>query len=97
MRKYGHTAATYESCGTSAFKHGRTETIRPATEAINNVYGFFSKQAGKDVIRSALKTCIDMHGELQIKSKDNKTVLDFTSASPSGFCILTNAILTLGR
>lgn len=27
----GQTVATYESCSTSAFKHGRTETIRPAT------------------------------------------------------------------
>jgi len=28
---YGHPAATYESCSTSAFKHGRTETIRSCT------------------------------------------------------------------
>lgn len=27
----GKTVATYESCSTSAFKHGRTETVRPAT------------------------------------------------------------------
>lgn len=25
------TVATYESCSTAAFKHGRTETIRPCT------------------------------------------------------------------
>lgn len=25
--------ATYESCSTAAFKHGRTETIRPASTA----------------------------------------------------------------
>uniref|UniRef100_A0A3P9PDT5 Carnitine palmitoyltransferase 2 n=1 Tax=Poecilia reticulata TaxID=8081 RepID=A0A3P9PDT5_POERE len=31
LRQYGQTAATYESCSTAAFKHGRTETIRPAT------------------------------------------------------------------
>ena len=64
IRKYGHTAATYESCSTSALKHGRTETIRPATEATNNVYELICKQASKDEIRSALKTCSDMHGEL---------------------------------
>nr|CAB3233598.1 carnitine O-palmitoyltransferase 2, mitochondrial [Phallusia mammillata] len=28
---FGHPAATYESCSTSAFKHGRTETIRSCT------------------------------------------------------------------
>ena len=61
---YGHTAATYKSCSTSAFKHGRTETIRPATEATNNVYKLISIRANKDEIRSALKTCSDMHGEL---------------------------------
>uniref|UniRef100_A0A3B3UMF7 Carnitine palmitoyltransferase 2 n=1 Tax=Poecilia latipinna TaxID=48699 RepID=A0A3B3UMF7_9TELE len=31
LRQYGQTVATYESCSTAAFKHGRTETIRPAT------------------------------------------------------------------
>ncbi|GLD65368.1 carnitine O-palmitoyltransferase 2, mitochondrial [Lates japonicus] len=31
LRQYGETVATYESCSTAAFKHGRTETIRPAT------------------------------------------------------------------
>jgi len=30
-RMYHHTPASYESCSTAAFKHGRTETIRPAT------------------------------------------------------------------
>lgn len=30
-RLYGQTASTYESCSTAAFKHGRTETIRPNT------------------------------------------------------------------
>ncbi|CAK8671477.1 unnamed protein product [Clavelina lepadiformis] len=30
-RLCGHPAATYESCSTSAFKHGRTETIRSCT------------------------------------------------------------------
>lgn len=28
----GNTVTTYESCSTSAFKHGRTEAIRPATK-----------------------------------------------------------------
>jgi hypothetical protein len=30
-RLYGQTASTYEACSTAAFKHGRTETIRPNT------------------------------------------------------------------
>ncbi|KAJ6662498.1 hypothetical protein lerEdw1_011634 [Lerista edwardsae] len=31
LRQYDQTVATYESCSTAAFKHGRTETIRPAS------------------------------------------------------------------
>lgn len=31
LRQYGQTVATYESCSTAAFKHGRTETVRPAS------------------------------------------------------------------
>jgi carnitine O-palmitoyltransferase 2 len=31
----GKRVATYESCSTAAFKHGRTETMRPATMATN--------------------------------------------------------------
>ena len=27
----GHPAATYESCSTSAFRRGRTETVRSCT------------------------------------------------------------------
>ncbi|KAF6017132.1 CPT2 [Bugula neritina] len=34
-KAYGSTPATYESSSTSAFKHGRTETVRPATLATN--------------------------------------------------------------
>ena len=32
-KQHGQTVATYESCSTAAFKHGRTETIRSATVA----------------------------------------------------------------
>lgn len=40
-RLYSETPATYESCSTAAFRHGRTETIRPATmfTKVNN-YSF---------------------------------------------------------
>lgn len=61
---FGHTAATYESCSTSAFKHGRTETIRPATMATNAACDLFSKQASKEELLAALATCSTVHGEL---------------------------------
>jgi carnitine O-palmitoyltransferase 2 len=32
-KQVGKTVATYESSSTAAFKHGRTETLRPCTIA----------------------------------------------------------------
>jgi carnitine O-palmitoyltransferase 2 len=32
-KQVGKTVATYESSSTAAFKHGRTETLRPCTMA----------------------------------------------------------------
>lgn len=32
-KQTGKFVASYESCSTAAFKHGRTETIRPCTTA----------------------------------------------------------------
>jgi Choline/Carnitine o-acyltransferase. len=32
-KQMGRTVSTYESSSTAAFKHGRTETIRPCTVA----------------------------------------------------------------
>jgi len=32
-KQMGRTVATYESSSTAAFKHGRTETVRPCTMA----------------------------------------------------------------
>jgi carnitine O-palmitoyltransferase 2 len=36
-RQYGKFVATYESCSTAAFKHGRTETVRSATMATSKL------------------------------------------------------------
>ncbi|KAK2706367.1 carnitine O-palmitoyltransferase 2, mitochondrial-like [Artemia franciscana] len=64
-RQYGKTVATYESCSTSAFFKGRTETIRPATKYTKE----FSKtiNGGKgnsaDLIQ-LLKDCSAYHGQL---------------------------------
>ena len=42
-RQHGKHAATYESCSTAAFKHGRTETMRPCTTATAAVCEAFEK------------------------------------------------------
>lgn len=37
-RSFSKTVTTYESCSTSAFKHGRTEAIRPATSLTKVIF-----------------------------------------------------------
>ncbi|XP_057572121.1 carnitine O-palmitoyltransferase 2, mitochondrial isoform X2 [Hippopotamus amphibius kiboko] len=54
LRQYGQTVATYESCSTAAFKHGRTETIRPAS--------IFTKRCSEAFVREPSKHSA---GELQ--------------------------------
>uniref|UniRef100_A0A1B6CFU1 Choline/carnitine acyltransferase domain-containing protein n=1 Tax=Clastoptera arizonana TaxID=38151 RepID=A0A1B6CFU1_9HEMI len=58
--------ATYESCSTAAFKHGRTETMRPCTvetkefcEAIK-----LSKDSSKSELREMMTKCSSTHGNL---------------------------------
>ncbi|KAF2367185.1 Acyltransferase ChoActase/COT/CPT [Trinorchestia longiramus] len=63
---YGGVAATYESCSTSAFKHGRTETVRPATLETK---AFSEAVCGSDVpnaarLKSIMHECSAVHNKL---------------------------------
>ncbi|XP_038068874.1 carnitine O-palmitoyltransferase 2, mitochondrial-like isoform X1 [Patiria miniata] len=62
-RVTGGVAATYESCSTSMFKHGRTETIRSATAETKSCTEAFYKNSGvnMDEKRSLVKACSDKH------------------------------------
>lgn len=67
LRQYGHTVATYESCSTAAFRHGRTETIRPATVHTQRCAHAFVQQPGKhgpDELLAMLADCSKYHGQL---------------------------------
>ncbi|XP_056234137.1 carnitine O-palmitoyltransferase 2, mitochondrial [Seriola aureovittata] len=67
LRQYGETVATYESCSTAAFKHGRTETIRPATKHTKQCSHAFVCQPGQhsvDQLRAMLHECSKYHGQL---------------------------------
>ncbi|KAM9386335.1 carnitine O-palmitoyltransferase 2, mitochondrial [Pholidichthys leucotaenia] len=67
LRQYGQTAATYESCSTAAFKHGRTETIRPATVHTKKCSHAFVCEPGKHSVaelRAMLDECSKYHGQL---------------------------------
>lgn len=67
LRQYGQTVATYESCSTAAFKHGRTETIRPATIHTKQCAHAFVCQPGQhsvEQLRGMLNECSKYHGQL---------------------------------
>lgn len=66
-RLFNKTTATYESCSTAAFKHGRTETIRPCTNQTKMFCeGLLtkSKQLPKEDLRKLLDECSKTHYEL---------------------------------
>lgn len=64
-RQHGKTVATYESCSTAAFKHGRTETIRPATVATKNcTLAFAEKNAPAAKLRKLMEECSQVHNTL---------------------------------
>lgn len=61
----GFTPATYESCSTSAFKHGRTETVRPATMAARQcVEAIVSTNESPEKIRSLIDAASKVHNQL---------------------------------
>nr|QFF91503.1 carnitine O-palmitoyltransferase [Potamotrygon motoro] len=67
LRQYGKTVATYESCSTAAFKHGRTETIRPATIYTQKCCEAFVRQPSKHSIsdlKAMINECSKYHGQL---------------------------------
>ncbi|XP_070689007.1 carnitine O-palmitoyltransferase 2, mitochondrial [Pempheris klunzingeri] len=67
LRQYGQTVATYESCSTAAFKHGRTETIRPATTHTKRCAHAFVLQPGQhsvEQLQAMLGECSKYHGQL---------------------------------
>ncbi|XP_062251079.1 carnitine O-palmitoyltransferase 2, mitochondrial [Platichthys flesus] len=67
LRQYGETVATYESCSTAAFKHGRTETIRPASSFTKQCAHAFVCQPGQhsvEQLQAMLHECSKYHGQL---------------------------------
>lgn len=66
FRHSGKFVPTYESCSTAAFKHGRTETIRPASNATVACAEAFEKshQAGVDEMMGKIRQASDWHSKL---------------------------------
>ncbi|XP_026098874.1 carnitine O-palmitoyltransferase 2, mitochondrial [Carassius auratus] len=67
LRQYGQTVATYEPCSTAAFKHGRTETVRPASIHTKRCAKAFVEQPGQHTVeqlQGLLNECSKYHGQL---------------------------------
>ncbi|XP_068564047.1 carnitine O-palmitoyltransferase 2, mitochondrial-like [Cebidichthys violaceus] len=67
LRQYGQTVATYESCSTAAFRHGRTEIIRPATihtKRCSHAFVFHPEQHSVEQLQAMLSECSKYHGQL---------------------------------
>lgn len=66
FRQHGKFVATYESCSTAAFKHGRTETIRPASNATVACAEAFQKshRAGVEEMVDRIRRAADWHSKL---------------------------------
>ncbi|KAL3289715.1 hypothetical protein HHI36_023115 [Cryptolaemus montrouzieri] len=62
----GKFVPTYESCSTAAFKHGRTETIRPCTMATKNMSLALNMQttSNNQELKQMIKECSQLHGKL---------------------------------
>lgn len=67
-KMHGKSVPTYESCSTAIYKHGRTETIRPATMATKAACEMFGKTTGtlpsSSELQAAVKECSKVHTEL---------------------------------
>ena len=66
FRQNGKFVATYESCSTAAFRHGRTETIRPASNATVACAEAFQKshRAGVEEMVERIRRAADWHSKL---------------------------------
>lgn len=67
-KQHGKYVGTYESCSTAAFRHGRTETIRPCTVLTKTFCDTVSSKSNQRD-NAALKTLIAECSRSQIKLK----------------------------
>lgn len=66
-KQHGKFVATYESCSTAAFRHGRTETMRPCTVATKEFCETIERKqnpASAAELRQLMDNCSAVHGQL---------------------------------
>lgn len=67
FKQHGEYVGTYESCSTAAFRHGRTETIRPCTMATKIFCDAISSKTeswDQNILKSMILKCSDTHQRL---------------------------------
>ncbi len=77
-RQYGETVATYESCSTSAYRHGRTETVRSGTMETKRTVELMEKLGTRPSlgeIRASMEKCSRVHNDLTKKAAMGKLMM----------------------
>jgi carnitine O-palmitoyltransferase 2 len=68
VKQHNQFVGTYESCSTAAFRHGRTETMRPLTVATRDFCDQISKPLTKrpsiSDLRALMEKCSQLHNQL---------------------------------
>ncbi|XP_066472548.1 carnitine O-palmitoyltransferase 2, mitochondrial-like [Tiliqua scincoides] len=70
-RLYGRFVPSYEACSTAAFKHGRTETIRPTSLYTKICTDAFIEKRGQhssEELRNMIDMCSKYHKRLQLEA-----------------------------
>ncbi|XP_053148652.1 spermatogenesis-associated protein 9 isoform X2 [Hemicordylus capensis] len=70
-RLYGQLVPSYEACSTAAFKHGRTETIRPTSLYTKKCTDAFIEKRGQhsiEELRNMIDACSKYHRRLQLEA-----------------------------
>ncbi|XP_030061844.1 carnitine O-palmitoyltransferase 2, mitochondrial [Microcaecilia unicolor] len=71
LRQYNQIVATYESCSTAAFRHGRTETVRPVSVYSKKCAEAFVREPAEHSIaeiREMINQCSNYHNQLTKKA-----------------------------
>ncbi|KAM9138245.1 carnitine O-palmitoyltransferase 2, mitochondrial-like isoform 2-T2 [Pangshura tecta] len=70
-RQFGKIISSYEACSTAAFKHGRTETIRPTSILTKQCSHAFIEERSKHSVaelRNMIDECSKYHRRLQLEA-----------------------------
>ncbi|XP_067838411.1 carnitine O-palmitoyltransferase 2, mitochondrial-like [Heptranchias perlo] len=71
LHQHGKTVPSYESCSTAAFKHGRTETVRPATvptKQCSKAFVYERRKHSSEELKNMIHSCSQYHRKLLVQA-----------------------------